>query len=240
MLIIPAIDLKGGVVVRLLRGDFGVVTEYGDPLETLRAFASAGAAWVHIVDLDGAKTGAPVQHDLVARLVAETGLSVQTGGGVRTLEHVTTLLRVGVKRVVAGSVAVRDPESVRGWIEQVGIESICVAFDVRRVADDWEVASEGWTASGGTTLSDALAAFPAGSLRHVLVTDISRDGALTGSNVELVGALARLRPDISFQASGGVASLDDLEAQRAAGAGAIIIGRALYERRFTLEAALAV
>lgn len=240
MLIIPAIDLKGGVAVRLLRGDFGAVTEYGDPLETLRAFAQAGATWVHIVDLDGAKAGAPAQYDLVARLVRETGLSVQTGGGVRTFAHLSELLGAGARRVVVGSAAVRDPLSVRSWIEEVGVERVCVALDVRRGENGWGVAADGWTAAGGVTIAGALAAFPVGTLRHVLVTDISRDGALTGSNVDLMRMLTRLRPDISFQASGGVADLNDLRQQREAGADAIIIGRALYEQRFTLEAALAV
>jgi len=240
MLILPAIDLKGGVAVRLLRGDFGAVTEYGDPIEVLRDFAMAGAKWVHIVDLDGAKAGAPVQYDLIATLVNEAGLNVQTGGGIRTRAHVEGLLEVGAARVVVGSAAVRDPEAVGSWIAQLGAERVCVALDVRRAAQGWEVATEGWTASGGKTLEEVLSAFPVGALRHVLVTDISRDGALTGSNVELMQAISQIRPDISFQASGGVASLDDLRAQRAAGAGAIIIGRALYERRFTLEDALAV
>jgi phosphoribosylformimino-5-aminoimidazole carboxamide ribotide isomerase len=240
MLIIPAIDLKDGVAVRLLRGDFDAVTEYGDPMETLRAFAAAGATWVHIVDLDGAKAGAPAQHELIARLVRESGLNIQAGGGVRTLAHVISLLNSGARRVVVGSAAVRDPQSVCEWIAEVGVERTCVALDVRRGADGWEVAVDGWTAGGGRTLAQALAAFPVGAVRHVLVTDISRDGALTGADVELMNALTRQRPDISFQASGGVASLVDLREQRAAGAGAIIIGRALYERCFTLEAALAV
>lgn len=240
MLIIPAIDLKQGVAVRLLRGDFDSVTEYGDPAETLRAFAGAGASWVHIVDLDGAKAGAPAQHDLIARLIADTGLNVQTGGGVRSRAHIATLLSSGVKRVVVGSAAVREPEAVRAWIEEFGSERICVALDVRRGADAWEVATEGWAAAGGKTLVEALGGFPEGALRHVLVTDISRDGALTGSNVHLMETLTRARPDLCFQASGGVASLEDLRAQRAVGASAIIIGRALYERRFALEDALAL
>ncbi|OQW58499.1 MAG: 1-(5-phosphoribosyl)-5-((5-phosphoribosylamino)methylideneamino)imidazole-4-carboxamide isomerase [Proteobacteria bacterium HN_bin10] len=240
MLIIPAIDLQNGAAVRLLRGAFDSATQYGDPAEVLRGFAEAGAAWTHIVDLDGAKAGAPVQHELIARLAAETDLSIQCGGGVRARGHVEALLAAGVARVVVGSLAVRNPNEVLHWIASFGAERICVALDVRTGADGWDVATDGWAKAGGLTLNQALGAFPPGTLRHALVTDISRDGALTGSNVALMAELTRQRPDIAFQASGGVASLDDIRAQRAAGATAIIIGRALYERRFTLEAALAV
>lgn len=240
MLILPAMDLRQGTVVRLLRGDFDAVTQYGDPAETLRGFADAGATWAHIVDLDGAKAGAPVQHRLIAQLASQAGLSVQVGGGVRERTHVVALLSAGVKRVVVGSVAVREPDLVRQWIEEFGAEAICIALDVRQEPTGWRVATEGWAKSSGASLEEALAAFPTGELRHALVTDISRDGALSGSNVDLISTLARIRPEILFQASGGVATLDDIVAQREAGAGAIIIGRALYERRFTLEDALAV
>jgi phosphoribosylformimino-5-aminoimidazole carboxamide ribotide isomerase len=240
MLILPAIDLQGGLAVRLLRGAFDNATRYGEPANMLHGFIDAGATWTHIVDLDGAKAGVPAQHGLIASLAATTRISIQAGGGVRAKGDVERLLNAGVARVVVGSTAVRNPLAVTDWLESFGVERICVALDVRREADAWCVAVDGWASGGGKTLEAALAAFPAGALRHVIVTDISRDGALSGSNVDLVAYLARLRPDISFQASGGVATLDDIKAQQAAGAGAIIIGRALYERRFTLEEALAI
>lgn len=240
MLIIPAIDLQDGVAVRLLRGAFDSATRYADPLDALRGFAASGARWVHIVDLDGAKAGRPVQHEQIARLAAETKVSIQCGGGVRARAHVDALLDAGVARVVVGSVAARQPEEVSAWIADLGPERICVALDVRIGAHGWEVAADGWADSSGRTLSQALDAFPAGGLRHALVTDISRDGALSGANVTLMSALRELRPDIAFQASGGVADLADLKALRTAGADAVIIGRALYENRFTLEDALAV
>lgn len=240
MLIIPAIDLQNGVAVRLLRGAFDAATQYGDPRGALLGFARDGAAWVHIVDLDGAKAGAPAQHELIGRLATEVNLKIQTGGGVRTRAHVETLLAAGVARVVVGSVAARQPGAVRDWIAEFGVDRVCVALDVRREASGWAVAADGWASAAGRTLDEALADFPSGTLKHALVTDISRDGALTGSNTELMSAIVRARPDISFQASGGVADLEDIRAQRMAGAAAIIIGRALYERRFTLEDALAV
>lgn len=240
MLIIPAIDLQNGAAVRLLRGAFDAATQYGDPLDVLRSFERAGATWVHIVDLDGAKAGAPAQHQLIAELTKATALAIQAGGGVRTRAHVETLLAAGVTRVVVGSVAVRQPEEVGTWIAEFGAERLCVALDVQRDETRWIVRTDGWASSSGRVLQDVLSDFPPGGLRHVLVTDISRDGALSGANDELLFALVTKRPDLSFQASGGVAALEDIREQRAAGAKAIIIGRALYERRFTLEDALAV
>ncbi len=240
MLILPAIDLKQGSCVRLTQGHFDAATAYGDPFARIRSFSDAGSAWVHIVDLDGARAKQPVQHDLIARLVAETELRVQSGGGVRTRAHVSALLNAGVARAVVGSTAVRDPETVRNWAAEFGAERICVALDVRAVGDDWEVAVDGWTVGGGVRLTDALAQFPPGSLAHILVTDISRDGALTGPNVGLMRTIRAVRPDLVLQASGGVSKLEDLTALKGAGAGGAIVGRALYEGRFTLEAALAL
>lgn len=240
MLILPAIDLREGACVRLLHGRFDAVTVYGDPFAQLRAFAEAGAEWVHVVDLDGARLGGPQQHELIARLAGETGLKIQCGGGVRSREHVATLLESGVARVVAGSVAVRQPDELRRWIEVFGGERICAAFDVRAAGAAWEVTASGWTESGGKTLDEVLELFPVSTLRHALVTDISRDGALAGSNVELMRSVAAARPDIAIQASGGVANLDDLAALKRTGVRAAIVGRALYENRFTLEDALAL
>ncbi len=240
MLILPAIDLKQGSCVRLTQGRFDAATEYGDPFARIRRFADAGAAWVHIVDLDGARAKEPIQHDLVARLVAKTQLRVQSGGGVRTRQHVAQLLDVGVARAVVGSMAVRDPVAVCSWVTEFGLERICVALDVRAAGDDWEVVADGWAVGAGVRLTDALAQFEPGSLAHILVTDISRDGALTGPNVGLMRAIHAARPDLALQASGGVSRLEDLTALREAGAGAALVGRALYEGRFTLEAALAL
>jgi phosphoribosylformimino-5-aminoimidazole carboxamide ribotide isomerase len=240
MLIIPAIDLKDGVCVRLMQGRFDEVTDYGDPFARLREFAGVGAEWVHIVDLDGARLGRPAQYDLIAKLAQDTGLKIQCGGGVRSRAHVETLLETGVARVVVGSVAVRDPKNVRDWLVEFGPESICAAFDVRASGDDWEVVAHGWTEGAGTNLSRALDEFPDGLLKHILVTDISRDGALTGPNVSLMHSIRALRPDLQLQASGGVSALADLAALREADAGAAIVGRALYERRFSLEDALAL
>lgn len=240
MLIIPAIDLKDGVCVRLMQGQFDQVSRYGDPFARLRAFEDAGATWVHIVDLDGARSGAPAQHELIGRLASETSLRIQCGGGVRLRAHVEALLEAGVARVVVGSAAVTDAAEVRTWIKTFGVDRVCLALDVRREANDWQVAIQGWAVGSGVTLSDALAAYPPDNLHRVLVTDVSRDGALSGPNVDLMKEIRRQRPDLELEASGGVSSLADLSALHAAGAHAAIVGRALYENRFTLEDALAL
>ncbi len=238
MLILPAIDLRGGRVVRLLHGRFDAETQYGDnPLAQARAFVSAGAQWLHVVDLDGAKDGAVRQTATLGALgqVAR----VQAGGGVRTRADVDALLAAGVERVVVGSVAVADPGEVTRWLADVGPERITLALDVSTAGDEPQVLTRGWQDGSGRTLWDVLDVYPPGSFRHLLVTDIARDGAMTGPNTALLAEIAARRPDLAVQASGGVATLADLVACRAAGAAAAIVGRALYEAAFTLEEALA-
>jgi phosphoribosylformimino-5-aminoimidazole carboxamide ribotide isomerase len=241
MLILPAIDLKDGRCVRLTQGRFDAATLYGDPFAQLDAFAAAGAAWAHVVDLDGARWGAPEQHGIIAKLARSNEIKLQAGGGIRTRGHVAQLIDAGVARVVVGSTAARDPDAVMRWLDEFGPERICCAFDLRATGAQGasEVAIEGWTSGGGLTLADALDNYRSSTLQHVLITDIARDGMLAGPNVALICALATERPDLSVQASGGVASLQDLAALRQAGAAAAIIGRALYERCFALGDALA-
>lgn len=240
MLIYPAIDLRAGACVRLMHGRFDQLTEYDAvPAARLAAFAAAGAAWIHIVDLDGAEAGRAVQHALIGDLARDATVRIQSGGGVRAIEDVERLLDAGVDRVVVGSLAVTRPDEVAGWLQRFGPERLTLAFDVR-IEDDVPVpALKGWTQSAGVDLWTALDAYPAGTLTHVLVTDVGRDGALTGPNLDLLGEVRRRRPDLRLQASGGVASLADLAALKALGADGAIVGRALYEGCFTLEQALA-
>lgn len=240
MLIYPAIDLRAGECVRLLHGRFDAVTRYdADPFARLAAFAEAGAAWVHVVDLDGAEAGAPRQHALIGALARATGAKIQTGGGVREREDVERLLGAGAARVVVGSAAAKRPDEVRDWITEFGVEQVCAALDVTTDGPEPEVATHGWTQGSGLTLSTALAFYPEGALKHVLITDVGRDGALTGPNLALLAGVIAARPDLAVQASGGVATLADLPALSGIGAAGAIVGRALYEGRFTLEEALA-
>ena len=241
MIVYPAIDLRGGRVVRLTEGRFDQETTYGhDPLAVARGFTAAGAVWVHVVDLDGTKDPNQRQAALVERLARQGGLAVQTGGGIRDEAQVDALLAAGVRRVVIGSLAIREPARVRGWLARFGPERIALALDVRvDEAGVARVATSGWQETSAAGLDDALGGYLGEGLVHVLCTDISRDGRLAGPNAELYAGLRSRFPSLQLQASGGVASLDDLRKLRALGVAGAIVGRALYERRFTLEEALA-
>ena len=240
MIIYPAIDLREGVCVRLMHGRFDQVTRYDDnPADRLAAFVAEGATWVHIVDLDGAKAGQAVQHELIGKLASGTTASIQSGGGVRTAEDVERLLNAGVTRVVVGSLAVTKPEEVAEWLARFGPERLTLAFDVRVGEDGVPTPSlKGWTEAAGFDLWSALDRYPAGTLSHVLITDVGRDGALTGPNLDLLAEARRRRPDLRIQASGGVSSLDDLTAAAAIGCDGAIVGRAIYEGRFTAGQAI--
>lgn len=237
-MILPAIDLRGGQVVRLLHGRFDAETRYGDdPLAQARAFVVSGAEWLHVVDLDGARDGATQQTGLVAALAGVA--RVQAGGGIRTRADVAALLDTGVARVVVGSAAATAPDDVCGWLAAFGAERITLALDVTLTKADPQVLLRGWTEGSGLSLWDVLDRYPPGTARHLLVTDVGRDGAMTGPNFDLMRMVVARRPDLALQASGGAASLADLAALRQAGAAAAIVGRALYEGAFSLEDALA-
>lgn len=239
MILYPAIDVLDGRVVRLAKGNFNAVTDYGgDPLAVARGWHAAGAEWLHLVDLSGARDGARRQTGLVAA-VASAGLRIQTGGGVRTAEDVQALLDAGASRVVVGSLAVSEPQTVIGWIARFGPERIAAAFDVKMKGGAVYPTLKGWTERAERTLPELLADYRRAGLAHALATDVARDGMLSGPNTALYADLIAARADIAWQASGGVSSLDDLRALKAAGLSGAIIGRALFEGRFRLEEALA-
>ena len=228
----PSIDLRGGNVVRLRRGDFAEETVYGDdPVAVATSFVEQGASWIHVVDLDAALTGeARNRHLIGAVVVAVDGRAqVQTGGGVRTVEDAKALAGVGVARVVMGSAAVQRPELVD---DVAAIVSVAVGLDQR----GGELAVHGWTEDSGVTLADAIHRFAAASA--FVVTDIERDGTLAGPDVEGLATLVSAT-NVPVIASGGVGSLDDLVALAAIdGLHGIITGRALYEGRFTVAEAI--
>ncbi len=239
MLIYPAVDLIEGRVVRLMKGAFDAKTVYDvTPAKALQGFVDAGAEWAHIVDLDGAKAGAPKQHALIASLAKTVNLKIQAAGGIRSVEQVQALLEAGVERVVVGSLAVTHPETVRGWLMDFGIDRITLALDVRFVGDLPFVAVKGWAETSEMTLWDALDHYPEGSLRHVLVTNVGRDGAMAGPDVELIAAVVSRRRELAVQASGGVRSVDDLKVLKAAKADGAVVGRALYEGALDLAEAV--
>jgi phosphoribosylformimino-5-aminoimidazole carboxamide ribotide isomerase len=241
MIVYPAIDLRHGRCVRLTQGRFDQATIYAeDPLTVAREFAAAGAAWLHVVDLDGAKDGNAAQTELVRRIAAESGLRVQTGGGIRSEHQINAYLDGGIARVVIGSLALTNPGLVATWLDRFGRDRIVLALDVKPEDDRWHVATHGWQKDSGKTLFDVIDEYGAAYLRHLLCTDVARDGLLGGPNLDLYRELKQRHPKLRIQASGGVASLDDLQALRSAAVDGVIVGRALYEGKFALEQALAV
>lgn len=239
MIIYPAIDLIEGHAVRLLHGDFNHVTRYDShPANRLAAFAAEGAEWIHVIDLDGAKAGEARQYELIGDMAQAVHIKVQSGGGVRSAKDIEHLLGAGISRVVIGSLAVTDTDQVLQWLEQFGPDAIALALDVRYEDGLPVPALKGWTQSSGVDLWSVLDRYPVGMLRHILITDVGRDGALTGLNQELLSEAINRRPDLEIQASGGAASLDDLIAAKAIGCAGAITGRALYAGRFTVAEAI--
>lgn len=234
MIIYPAMDLIDGKIVRLRQGRFDEVTFYHTlPAEALLGFEDCGASWAHVVDLDGARAGKPVQHQLLVELTRNSPIKLQVAGGVRTADHVASLLDNGASRVVIGSLAVREPELTRELIERFGPEQITLSLDVRVKGGIPAVATHGWQEDSGQSLWDVAALYP--SARHLLLTDIGRDGMLEGPNHELLAEAAKRLPHLAIQASGGVTSIDDLERLTTDGA---ILGRALWERHIDLREAI--
>ena len=237
--VIPAIDLRGGQVVRLKQGDYAQQTTYdAEPCALARRYAACGAHWLHVVDLDGARSG-QLDNLNVIRAMAAEGMAIQAGGGVREEADVQRLFDTGVRRVVLGSVAIRAPDLVANWLAKYGSERFVVALDTRRIDDTWALPSAGWTEVEARTLDELAPWYAARGARHLLCTDIDRDGMLAGFNLDLYRHLAGSVPQLALQASGGVRSIADIRAARDCGAQAVILGRALLEGRFTVRDALA-
>jgi phosphoribosylformimino-5-aminoimidazole carboxamide ribotide isomerase len=236
MYLIPAIDLRDGRCVRLLHGDFAQETRYAvDPVELAVQYRDLGARWLHVVDLDGAKRGEPVNLPLIRRMRAAAGVDVQLGGGIRTRASLEQALEVATRAVI-GSLAVSDPDVVAGWLAEFGPDRLTLALDVRLDASGAPlIATHGWTRASTLTLAAATDRYAAAGLRHVLCTDIGRDGALTGPNTTLYADCVARWPAIAFQASGGVRDAADLTALRAAGVAATVSGKALLEGRLKPE-----
>lgn len=236
--VIPAIDLRDGRVVRLKQGDYAQQTTYDfDPRSLALSYAQAGAEWLHLVDLDGARGGS-LDNLSVIEAIASDGMRVQAGGGVRAEADVQRLFAAGVSRIVLGSLAIREPDLVAGWLASYGAERFTLALDTLHKDAAWTLPSAGWTEAESCTLDDLAPWYAERGARHLLCTDIHRDGMLAGFNLELYRYLATAVPSLAVQASGGVRSLEDIRAAREAGARGVILGRALLEGRFTLVEAL--
>ena len=235
MNIFPAIDLYGGKAVRLYKGDYAQMTVYDpDPLNTAKAFEAAGAKYLHMVDLEGAKSGGTPNMPTVKRIVENTNLFVELGGGIRGIDVVDRYLSIGVRRVILGTAAIQDAAFVQAAVDKHG-DAIAVGADVR----DGFIAIKGWTEQTATTLDAFCARFQGMGVRTVICTDISRDGAMRGANRALYADLQR-RFDMDIIASGGVSSIDDVKALAAMGLYGAIIGKAYYTGAIDLKEALEV
>jgi phosphoribosylformimino-5-aminoimidazole carboxamide ribotide isomerase len=235
MILYPAIDIRGGRCVRLIEGDFDRETAYdSNPSLAARRWVEAGAEWLHIVDLDGAVEGRPVNGKAVAQIRAAVDVPIQLGGGLRLLTDLEDAFGAGVDRAILGTVALRDPELVISAVARWG-NRIAVALDAR----DGRLATDGWLGQTNARAVEVAQRLARSRVRHFVYTDIRRDGTLTGPNVSGLSELIE-KVDADVIASGGIASLDDIKAVATAGASGAIIGRALYDGRIDLAEAISL
>ena len=236
----PAIDVRDGRVVRLQQGDYDRETRYpDDPFAVAMRYADAGARWLHLVDLDAARAGGYTLAPLLKRIADDGRLQVQTGGGVRDEAAVAAMLEQGASRVVIGSLAVRDPALVEGWLQRYGAARITVALDSRQ--DDagvWQLPIHGWTESAELDLDACLRRYRAAGAKHLLCTDIARDGMMRGPNLDLYRMIVARGEGFELQASGGVRDAADIVAAREAGCAGAVLGRSLLEGGLRIEDAL--
>lgn len=237
MELIPAIDLRDGRCVRLLRGDFAVETVYSDdPPAILEGYRSLGARRIHVVDLDGAREGTQPNRAVVMRLARSGAVKLQVGGGLRTLERIRELLDAGIERTVIGSVAVTDPDLVMSWMYELDPRRFVLALDVRLDGSGTpRLTTHAWQQTSTIVLWALVERFMNVGLTHVLCTDVSRDGALVGPNLTLYAEAVSRYPELQWQASGGVATARDLRSLSECGVAAAISGRALLENRISSE-----
>ncbi|WP_100644633.1 1-(5-phosphoribosyl)-5-[(5-phosphoribosylamino)methylideneamino]imidazole-4-carboxamide isomerase [Alteromonas facilis] len=239
-MIIPAIDLIDGKVVRLYQGDYQQKTDYAfDPVDVVHDYADQGAKWLHIVDLTGAKDTSKRQLQLIKRMVDTQRMQFQAGGGIRSEADVEQLLSIGVSRVVIGSLAVKEPDLMREWLQRYGGERIVLALDINiDNSGNKLIATHGWQENSGVALDELLNQLLDAGAKHVLCTDISRDGTLQGANHQLYSEMSAQFPTVQWQASGGIGSLSDIEILKPTGVSGVILGRALLEGKFTVEEAI--
>ncbi len=237
MEVIPAIDLLGGKVVRLYKGDFSQVTEYPDsPVDVAARYGQAGVESLHIVDLDGARTGQFAHLDVITEITATVGLAVQVGGGIRQIEQARAIIAAGAERVVVGSTAAKEPETVIGWVGELGPDAIIIGVDVSITDNaDTIVRTHGWTENSDQTLWSLMDIYMQAGVRNFLCTDISRDGTLEGPNFDLYRECTERYPKARVIASGGVSSAADLSKLAATGVASVVTGKALLDGRLTLE-----
>ena len=240
-MMIPAIDLINGEVVRLYQGDYNQKTNYQYTVqERQQAYAKAGAKVMHFVDLDGAKDSTKRQLTTLKTVVNHESMTIQVGGGIRNEQDVQQLLELGADRVVIGSLAIKQPELVQAWLKTYGGEKIVLALDIKiDEQGNKTLPTHGWIKDSGVNLEDLMEQYINAGIKHILCTDISKDGTLSGSNVQLYTELCEKYPQVQWQASGGIGSLADIKALIPTGVTGVILGRSLLEGKFTLEEAIA-
>ncbi|MEM7103290.1 MAG: 1-(5-phosphoribosyl)-5-[(5-phosphoribosylamino)methylideneamino]imidazole-4-carboxamide isomerase [Bacteroidota bacterium] len=232
MRIIPAIDIIEGKCVRLSHGDYATKKVYNDnPVEVAKAFESAGIKYLHVVDLDGAKVGKVINWKVLENICKSTSLKVDFGGGLRTTKEVEKVFDSGVSQITGGSIAVKNPQVFVEWLDRFGADRIILGMDLK----DRKVAIHGWLDTFDLSWQEMLADYSRKGIKYVICTDVSRDGALTGPAIELYKEIKTAFPDIQLVASGGVSGEIDLEELEAADVDGVIIGKAIYEGRITLE-----
>lgn len=235
MIILPAIDIKDGNCVRLFKGDFSTVEKVAsDYLETAKGFENAGAEWIHMVDLDGAKEGKPVNTKIYTDVAEKTNLKVELGGGIRSLETIQEYLNMGISRVILGSVALKNPKLVRDAVEKFGNEKIVVGID----AMNGMVATEGWLETSDVNYIDLANQMIKSGVKYFIFTDISKDGTLSGVNREQLQALADGTENCNIIASGGVHTMDDIKACKEMGLYGTICGKSIYKGTLNLKEAI--
>jgi len=232
MLILPAIDIIDGKCVRLRQGDYKQKTVYSaSPAEVAKQYADAGLTFLHVVDLQGAKEKKIVNWDSIASIIAMPGLHMEVGGGIRTTDDIKKLIEIGASRVVIGSVAAKSPELVEYWIKQFGAERIVVGMDVK----DNSVAISGWLEDSHRAPMGFVLDMVKRGAKIFICTDIARDGMLGGVNIDFYQNLKSAFPDLSLIASGGISTLEDVHVLRKAELAGVIIGKAIYENKLTIE-----
>lgn len=235
MIILPAIDIKDGNCVRLLKGDFATVHKVADSyMETAKSFEEAGASWIHMVDLDGAKEGKPVNGEIYLDVAKNTGLKVEIGGGIRSLDTVEYYVSRGIARVILGSVALKNPQIVVDAVKEYG-DKISVGID----AKNGIVAAEGWLEDSQVDYIDLSLEMIKAGVKNIIFTDISKDGTLSGVNIEQLTALKKAAGDkCGITASGGVHNIEDIKACKKMGLYGAICGKSLYSGTLDLREAI--
>lgn len=230
--IIPAIDLIDGSCVRLTQGDYDrKTTYYKDPLDVARRYEDCGIKRLHLVDLDGAKASHPVNLKVLERLATSTSLQIQYGGGIKSSDALKEVFTAGAKRAICGSIAVKQPESFREWLDEFGPERMVLGADTR----DGRIAINGWLEAAQMGVEELIESFRSAGLSQVICTDIAKDGMLSGPSVPLYVKLQKLFPEIEITVSGGISSWDNIENLDRNGLKSVIVGKAIYEGRITFE-----